>query len=887
MNDYPNFILLIKLGYRIRKRNRMDLQYLLFLQKFREVSGGVLDSFILHITSLGEGVVTYLLLAFIYWCVDKRTGGLMALNVSIACTWNQFIKRVCKVERPWVKDARIVPVQEALANAGGYSFPSGHTQRATAVWGALGHGLYKKKEKAVALICWGIALCVAFTRNYLGVHTPQDVMVAFISGAVLIFVLDKCMTWADGAKNRDYMVAFIGCLLCFLPMLKVGCLTNAGAGMGFLIGWVIERHFVKFEIEGTFREKSLRFVGGAFLSVLIMGSLQNILKLVMEAKYAGFFANFVLAMFIMAGYPFFINKKNRYRAGLLLTVFLVVAALGFTVVQVEMKQQEEAVAQEAKAAEEAAAEEVKVAEDVAEQEAKAAEEAARIADWKDTKVIAHRGYSSMFPENTLAAFKGAMELGVDYIELDVQVSKDGVLMLLHDADLVRTTGVNGVMANYTFEELKNMDAGSWFSASFAGEKVPTLKEALELIKESNCNVYLELKDIGEVPGFAEDVLAVAKECGMMERCVFASFNYSYLTAIKSEDANAQILYNTSSGKTSLAKEFPADYYGLSVHTVNAAVVQAIHNEGKTAFVWTVDTPEQMKTVCEMGVDGMVTNRPGVAKIMIHPEYSYLAENFESSFALPGLYEPNIPQKCQDMVVQGFTKAGGNLVISAYSKSNEYDSILYLLNAAGKLVKVVDLKFKAHTGGISYDENNGLLWITGPSGMVYALDWKSILDGSYNGEIQVSFDAGLKNHNDSKVASFLTYHSGKLFVGSYVNGANGRLRQYDLADVNNPVLISEVEIPQRIQGITFEDDVKSGVRYMYLSQGYQVEDAYLYKFIYKDEIEVYDSPIEVNTMPEGIEQVQMTGNGMYVLFESAAPPYRPTARIVNDQVYLLR
>ena len=864
-----------KFGNRIGKSG-MDIQYLLFLQKLREASGGVFDSFILHLTSLGESVITYLLLAFIYWCVDKRTGGLMALNVSIACTWNQFIKRVCKVERPWVKDERIVPVEEALANAGGYSFPSGHTQRATAVWGALGHGYYNKKEKAVSIICWGVAFCVAFTRNYLGVHTPQDVIVAFVTGVILIFVLDKCITWADGAKNRDYVVAFIGCLLCFLPMLKVGCLTNAGTGMGFLIGWVIERHFVKFEIEGSLREKSLRFAGGAILSLLIMGSLQSIFGFVMESKYAGFFANFLLAFFIMAGYPFFINKKKRYKAGLFLTVFLIAAAIGFTVGKVEVKQQEEQAVQEAEAEEKAK-----------KQEEKAQKEEARIADWKDTKVIAHRGYSSMFPENTLSAFEGAMELGVDYIELDVQVSKDGVLMLLHDTDLVRTTGVSGVMSDFTYEELKAMDAGSWFSPSFAGEKIPTLKEALELIKESGCNVYLELKDIGEKSGFAENVLAIAKECGMVERCVFASFNYHYLSEIKSVDENAQILYNTSSGKANIVKEFPADYYGLSVHTVNAAVIQTIHKEGKKAFVWTVDAPEQMKTVCEMGIDGMVTNKPGVAKIMIHPEYSYLAENFENSFTMPGLYEPNIPQKCEDMVVQGFTKAANNLVISAYSKSGEYDSILYLLNASGKLIKVIDLQFKAHTGGISYDENHGFLWITGPGGQVYALNWNSILDGSYNGEIQVSFDAGLTNHNDSKVASFLTYHRGKLFVGSYVNGANGRLKQYDVWDVKNPELISEVEIPQRVQGITFEDDMKSGVRYMYLSQGYQTEDAALYKFVYRDAIEVYDSPVEVYTMPEGIEQVHVTANGMYVLFESAALPYRETARIVNDQVYLLR
>lgn len=873
----------------------MDIQYLLFLQKLREMCGGVFDSFILHVTSLGEAVITYLLLALIYWCVDKRTGQLMALNVSIACTWNQFIKRVCKIERPWVKDERIVPVQEALANAGGYSFPSGHTQRATAVWGSLGQGFWRKKERGISLICWGIVLTVAFTRNYLGVHTPQDVIVAAVTGFIIIILLDKCITWADGGINRDYIVAFAGCLLCFLPMLKVGCLTNAGAGMGFLIGWVVERHFIKFDTEGTFREKCLRFAFGALFSVFVLSSTQATLTLIMASKYAGFFANFFLAVFIMAGYPFFFQKKERYKTGLILAAVFILLSVGFAVAQTKQIQQEKAAQQEmeadeaAKTAQEESAAQAQ-SEALTEEETKTAtvaeKENARIADWKDTQIIAHRGYSSMFPENTLAAFEGALELGVDYIELDVQMSKDEELVLLHDDDLLRTTGVSGLASDYTYEELADMDAGSWFSASFAGERIPTLKEALELVRDSDCKIYLELKDIGDDPEFARKVLETATECGMLEQCVFASFNYDYLTVIKEADADALLLYNTTSSKTSLPTEYEADFYGLSIATINADVVRAIHEAGKQAFVWTVDAPEQIKTVCEMGVDGIVTNKPGVVKVLINPEYSYLIDHFESSFTMPGLYEPDLPDWCQNMVVQGFAKAGNYFAVSAYSKGEE-DSILFILNASGKLQKIVDLKFRAHTGGIGYDDNHNLLWVTGPNGLVYALDWNAVLNGSYNGEIQVSFDAGLTNHNDSKVASFLTYYQNKLYVGSYVDGANGCLKQYDLSDSKNPVLISQVEIPQRIQGITFEEDTTRGVHYMYLSQGYQTEDAYLYKFVYDEAITVYDNPLEVNTVPEGIEQILCTGNGMYALFESAAPPYRPTARIVNDQIYLLR
>ena len=95
----------------------MDIQYLLILQKMREISGGVLDSFVLALTTLGEPIITFGLLAAIYWCVDKRTGQLMGLNVSIACTWNQGLKSLFRIDRPWILDDRIQPVERALPHA--------------------------------------------------------------------------------------------------------------------------------------------------------------------------------------------------------------------------------------------------------------------------------------------------------------------------------------------------------------------------------------------------------------------------------------------------------------------------------------------------------------------------------------------------------------------------------------------------------------------------------------------------------------------------------------------------------------------------------------------------------------------------------------------------
>lgn len=841
----------------------MDIEYLLFLQQIRELFGDVLDTFMLQATTLGESTITFLLLAFVYWCVDKRMGQVMALNVSVACTWNQFIKWKCRIDRPWVRDERIIPVQKAVAGAGGYSFPSGHTARATAVWGSLGVLLWKSKESIVGALCGIILLVIAFSRNYLGVHTPQDVLVSLLAGIILIFFVDKVLCWAEKGKNRDVIVAGIGCLICFLPMLRAGCLSNAGAGMGFFIGWWLERRFIQFETEDTWAHKCVKFVIGGAGIVFILEVVYSALSLMMAGKYAGFFRSFILAVFIMAVYPFFFCRKSRYKAGIVLAVSLSVGILGFSAWQAHVNSLNELSDEE--------------------QQVQNAQQDERQA----IEIIAHRGYSSVFPENTLASFGGALDIGADWIELDVQLSKDGKVVILHDDSLMRTTGIEGAAADFTCEELKELDAGSWFDVSFAGEKLPTLREALELIRKTECRVYLELKDIGEKEGFEEAVLGVVEDCGMTGQCVFASFRYEYLQHLKELDNNLQVLYNTSSEKTDLPEDFSADYYGIAVSAVTSDQVKAIHDAGRKVFVWTVNTPAQMQEVQVMGVDGIVTNCPGVAKVICHSEYGYLAEKYEGSFPLPGLYEPNLPGECVSMVVQGFTKAENVFVVSAYSKTEGQNSILYIMDSNGKLMKIVDLKFIAHTGGIAYDKEHDLLWVTGPEGKVYAISWSSVMADAYQGEILVEFDAGLVNHNGGKVASFLTLFEGELFVGSYVDGAAGKLNRYDLSDVNSPKLVSAVAIPERIQGITFKRNVAGGNCYMWLSQSYQTQDAYLLKYTYSEQTKEYAEPLESHVLPEGSEQIQMTDEGMYILFESAARPYRATARIPNDQIYLVR
>lgn len=663
--------------------------------------------------------------------------------------------------------------------------------------------------------------------------------------------------------------------------------AKCGSWNGAFIG-LAERRFVRFETAGSLARRCVRFLAGSGLALLLLEVTRSVLALKMEGKYAGFFAMFVFAFFVMAVYPYMFSRfeaegiqkgrtGQKAGAGLLavfLCVMLMFSAVGrqdFFVTQVQNAQEQ---------AEESVSE--------AEGSADGAQGNIGGAVEKLMQVCAHRGYSSVFPENTMAAFEGALHLGVDYLEMDVQMTKDGRIVVFHDDKLRRITGCEGAVSDYTYKELSKMDAGKWFSDTYAKERIPSLKQVLELVRDSEVKIYLELKDIGAAKGFVKEVYRVAKEADMMHRCVFASFRYEYLQQLKELDPECWVLYNTLSGKADLPEEFPADFYGLSTETVNAQVIEAIHARSGQVFVWTVDTPQSMKNVRAMGADGIVTNVPGLAKIMVHPQYSFLADRFERSVTMPGLYQKGL-EEYEDMVVQGFTKTADRLIVSAYSFSGTKNSILWMMDLNGNLPDIAELGFSVHTGGIAYDEEHDLLWVTGPEGAVYGISWPEMINGTYDGGIQVSFDAGLINHNGAKVASFLTLHRGELYVGSYVDGAAGQLNRYSLEDVLHPALLSTAVIPQRIQGVTFQEDVKAGQRYMLLSQGYQMEDAYLMRFMYEEGTAVYDDPLMQDRwlLPEGAEQILMTSEGLYLLFESSAGPYRETARVRNDQIYVIR
>jgi len=230
-------------------------------------------------------------------------------------------------------------------------------------------------------------------------------------------------------------------------------------------------------------------------------------------------------------------------------------------------------------------------------------------------VTAHRGFSGDAPENTLAAFKKAMEVGSDMIELDVRFSKDGKIVVIHDNTLERTTSGQGQVTDYTLQELKKLDAGSWFGPRFAQEGIPTLKEVLELAK-GKIPLNIEIKDAPEgqykIVDLAEQALREAHDAGMAGQVIFSAFNPSALERIRERNPPSWValLYHrdwNSLREVTGGRAFSV--LNLRHSFLTREKIGRIHREGMKVNTYTVNSEEEMEQFIRWGVDGIITNHP--------------------------------------------------------------------------------------------------------------------------------------------------------------------------------------------------------------------------------------------------------------------------------------
>lgn len=305
------------------------MDYLLWLQSIRS---DVLNDVLMTVTDFITSPVMYLAMAILYWCFNKKAAYYIAMNISFGSMVNQALKNTFCVYRPWIKNPDIKPVPKAFETATGYSFPSGHTQIASSEF--LSVAVWQKNRKWLVGVCIAITLLVMFTRNYLGVHTLQDVLASLAVSVVVLFVTKKILDWADGKKSRDLAVFFTGMAVCsaflifttvkpyptdFTPDGKLlvdpkemitDCYAAAGCVYGFLIGWICERRFVNFKTDVSKKAKVIRAIVGSIILLIIATVVKDALEgLHMWWGELAFFA--VAFIYILFLFPLLFNKLEK------------------------------------------------------------------------------------------------------------------------------------------------------------------------------------------------------------------------------------------------------------------------------------------------------------------------------------------------------------------------------------------------------------------------------------------------------------------------------------------------------------------------------------------------------------------------------------------------
>lgn len=308
----------------------MDIQYLLWLQEIRIATGGVFDEFFNALSKVAVDLMPFLPF-IIFWCVDRKWGYRFILTLGIGDLLNGIIKLTACAYRPWIRSDLIEPAGDSKVAATGYSFPSGHTTEATAVYGTTIAWQYKKR-RWLAVLCGVLLALTGFSRNFLGVHTPQDVVVGFSVTLILIFVVGYGQRKIDGDDRKLDILSIIGVLTVIATLIYImvkpypmdyadGVLLvdpdkmmndtfkACGAFVGFLLGSYVERHYIHYEIPTG--AKNLPILG--FVGFLIVFAWKEFfapatIVLAIGGHWGNFIGRGLMWFFAVAIWPFYIRK---------------------------------------------------------------------------------------------------------------------------------------------------------------------------------------------------------------------------------------------------------------------------------------------------------------------------------------------------------------------------------------------------------------------------------------------------------------------------------------------------------------------------------------------------------------------------------------------------
>ncbi len=287
----------------------------------------VLDRVFLIITEAGYETVFLIIALFMLWCVDKHRGYFMLTIGFIGLEINQVLKLIFKVPRPWILDPKLSIVEKARAGAGGYSFPSGHTQIAVNTYGAIAA---TSRRKLVRFVCGLLIAAVALSRMYLGVHTPKDVCVSLLIGIVLLAAGLPVFNFIQKHRWLFAPVLAVLALIAYGTILFVNGLdpasvdaenladafktvyTMAGAVAGLVITWLFDTVWLHYEVKGTMKGQLVKLIFGFAIVMAIRLVLKAVLGLFMSDLYlADAIRYFVMVVFAGVIWPMTFNKLNR------------------------------------------------------------------------------------------------------------------------------------------------------------------------------------------------------------------------------------------------------------------------------------------------------------------------------------------------------------------------------------------------------------------------------------------------------------------------------------------------------------------------------------------------------------------------------------------------
>jgi len=237
---------------------------------------------------------------------------------------------------------------------------------------------------------------------------------------------------------------------------------------------------------------------------------------------------------------------------------------------------------------------------------------------KPCLVVGHRGFSAVAPENTVASARMAIDAGANGSECDVYESKDGVIVVMHDPMVDRTTNGEGKVAELTLAQLKKLDAGTWKNKKYAGEPIPTLDEILATHKNTGSTAVIEIK----APGIAQKVVETIRQANMLDQTVVIAFDGDAIRTVRTSEPRIPCAWLSADNLTGTpaeradwiagrAKQYQTDKVDLLYTMLSAELIDELHRRGIVVWTWTVDEPIVIDALMRWGIDTITTNRPDV------------------------------------------------------------------------------------------------------------------------------------------------------------------------------------------------------------------------------------------------------------------------------------